>query len=139
MEIKPESKGRGGRRPGAGRKPKARKPVVPPAEKSKPQERERDPDAPKLSRSDLAALRQALGSGWSVPDLVRNEALHSITEILTGPGSRRLKLSAARTLAMLDRVDCLLAKRGKTGLPIADLVAEAEAAAAGYRAETKPE
>jgi hypothetical protein len=101
-----------------------------------------NPDGLTLTRSYLATIRRAIGEGWSVPDAMRNETLYAMCEILSQPNTkfnRRLKLSVARTLAILDKADTARSRAGKTGLRIADLVAEAEAAAASYRAPERPE
>jgi hypothetical protein len=60
----------------------------------------------RLSRGDLATLRQAGRTNWNVPDLVRNETLYRLYAILTGPkASARARLGAAKCLAVLDRTD----------------------------------
>lgn len=111
--IKPESKpGRGGKRPGAGRKPKtaASEPTAQPQPQPQPQTR--------LSRSDMALMRHALAEGWRVPDELLTEALYQLHEILAGDAGKRAKLAAARVLVQMTRVDLAAGKiAGPAALP----------------------
>jgi hypothetical protein len=61
---------------------------------------------PRWTRAEIALLRQAARGRWSIPDAVKEEAVYQLARILTAPEtSDREKLSAARTLALLDRLD----------------------------------
>ena len=99
-----------------------------------------NPDGVRWSRSDLALARRAIRQRWGVPDEVQTEVLWQAASILADPeADTKHKLAAMRLLVAADRADILGDRLyGKGGMKLADLVAEAEAAAAAYRPETKP-
>ena len=61
---------------------------------------------PRWTRAEISLWRQAARGRWGVPDAVKDEAVYQLARILSAPdASDREKLSAARTLALLDRLD----------------------------------
>jgi hypothetical protein len=92
--------------------------------------------APKPSRSDLRLIRQAARGDWSVPDLLRNEAMYQTSEIMSSTRSNRyLRLAAVKTLTVMDKIDqgndwIALAKQKANldeAMSAADIVREMEA------------
>jgi hypothetical protein len=60
----------------------------------------------RLSRTDMALLRKAARERWGVPDPVKTEAIFQTAKILADPlSSDRDRIAAARTMALLDRID----------------------------------
>ena len=68
------------------------------------------PEGVSFTRADLVLLRRATAANWGVPDAVKNEAIFQCAKILAPPGKERLKLSAMRLLAALDRTDLMRAR-----------------------------
>jgi hypothetical protein len=65
-----------------------------------------DAEAPQWSRADLELLRQAGRQRWAVPDQVKAEALYQLARLVSSATTAdRDRLGAARTLALLDRID----------------------------------
>ena len=118
--------GHGGARPGAGRKPKqgqavtADRPAAEPAAEIKspePQPTEPPAGRPHPPRSDLAEVRAAATAGWDVPEAVKRKAVFDCAAILAdADAGGRLKMTAVRTLAALDRLNQTLAASATAGL-----------------------
>src|SRR4051812_8975165 len=64
-----------------------------------------DTEASPRPSDELTPLRRATRRRWGVPDALQTEALHQLTGLLEAPTSERAKLSAVRTLAVLDQAD----------------------------------
>ena len=152
-EFKESKPGRGGRRPGAGRKPKPRPeqpPAGPPPAESKPPP---EPPPPGSSwiipepgqrkavfeglatlanakppavdppahprRSELAATAAAANAGWAIPEIGRQKAVYECLAILADPlAGGRLKMTAVRVLAAIERLNQTLAAKPTAASPI---------------------
>ncbi len=113
-------------------------------------------DGPELRRSDLNTLARALRADWPIPDSIRRTLLQQVIDLVDpetergAKASPRLKLSALKVLQQfnslslrqqavdLAREQLELRKGTGKAETLADLVAEAEAAAESYQPEERP-
>jgi hypothetical protein len=122
-EIKPENQEKikpqhGGRRPGAGRKPKPRPEQAPagPAALIPPPPPE-PPVHPR--RAELAATAAAANAGWAIPEVGRQKAVYECLAILADrDAGGRLKMTAVKTLAAIERLNQTLAAKPTAASPI---------------------
>jgi hypothetical protein len=120
-EIKP---GRGGKRPGAGRKPKPKPQVTPaPSEgaaiesPAPPADLPQPLPRPRPRRSELVAIAAAANAGWAIPEDEKARTVQDCIAIRDDESSSpRERMSATRCLLAIERLSQFLASAATAGL-----------------------